>query len=404
MSYISETLSTPVKYDCDVCVAGGGVAGVAAALAAARKGASVILLERGFMLGGLATAGIVTIYLPICDGMGNQVTFGLADELLRLSIEYGAEDRYPEAWLNGGSLEERRDGKRFEVQFNAQLFAISCERVLREAGVRILYGALAVGTSVSEGRITHILIEGKSGREAIEVHRSVVDATGDADICKLAGAGCVQFGQGNVLAAWYYSFGNGSFDLNMCGFCDVPKEDMAPGQSIPMLVNRRFVGLETEELSEMMQLSHTAIMNSIKEKRKEIPDLVPTTIGTIPQIRMTKRIKGLTTMDTSHDHHSFPDSVGTFSNWRKRGPIYELPLSALYGEDVRNLITAGRCISSTDSMWDITRVIPVCAVSGEAAGVAAAMTNDIPSIDISLLQEYLRSQGVKIHIDELGLN
>ena len=404
MSFINEALSTPVKYECDVCVAGGGVAGVAAALAAARHGAEVILLDRGFMLGGLATAGIVTIYLALCDGNGNQVTFGLAEELLRLSIEYGYEDRYPEAWLDGGDYESRKSGKRFEVQFNAQLFAISCERVLREAGVRILYGAVATGTTVEGGKITNVIIEGKSGREAIAVRKSVVDCTGDADICRLAGAECMIFSQGNVLAAWYYGYGNRSFELNMCGFCDIPDEDKIPGQDIPMLHNRRFVGLETEELSDMVQLSHSSLMNNFLRKREEIPDLLPVTIGTIPQIRMTRGIKGLLVMDTTDDHRHFPDSVGTFSNWRKSGPIYELPLSALYNKDIKNLLAAGRCFGATDAMWDITRVIPVCAVSGEAAGACAAMTDDVASVDIAALQDYLRTQGVKIHIDELELH
>ena len=95
MKTVNESLSTPVSYTADVLVAGGGIAGIAAALAAARSGARVMLLERGFMLGGLATAGLVTIYLPLCDGEGTQVSFGLAEELFRLSMEHGAEDRYP---------------------------------------------------------------------------------------------------------------------------------------------------------------------------------------------------------------------------------------------------------------------------------------------------------------------
>ena len=86
---IRESMETPRNYECDVCVCGGGVAGIAAALSAARAGADVILLEKGFMLGGLATAGLVTIYLAICDGMGKQVCFGLAEELFMLSIEHG---------------------------------------------------------------------------------------------------------------------------------------------------------------------------------------------------------------------------------------------------------------------------------------------------------------------------
>ena len=75
---ITEKIITPIKYECDVCVCGGGVAGIAAALSAKRAGAKdVILVERGFMLGGLATAGLVTIYLALCDGYGHQVCYGL---------------------------------------------------------------------------------------------------------------------------------------------------------------------------------------------------------------------------------------------------------------------------------------------------------------------------------------
>ena len=66
----------------DVAVCGGGFAGISAALAAAREGKKVILFEKQYMLGGLGTAGLVTIYLPLCDGFGRQVTFGIAEELL----------------------------------------------------------------------------------------------------------------------------------------------------------------------------------------------------------------------------------------------------------------------------------------------------------------------------------
>ena len=90
-----------------------------------------------------------------------------------------------------------------------------------------------------------------------------------------------------------------------------------------------------------------------------------------------------------------------FSDWRKPGPVYELPFGTLHGGRIRNLIAAGRCISGTDAMWDITRVIPVCAVSGEAAGIAAAMSDDMNAIDIAELQKKLRAAGVKLHEKEL---
>ena len=78
---IKEELITPITSSCEVCVVGGGVAGIAAALAAAREGAKVTLIENSFVLGGLATSGLITIYLPLCDGMGEQVPFGIAEEL-----------------------------------------------------------------------------------------------------------------------------------------------------------------------------------------------------------------------------------------------------------------------------------------------------------------------------------
>ena len=396
-NFISESITTPIKYECDVCVCGGGFAGISAALAAARSGAKTVLLERSYMLGGLATAGIVTIYLPLCDGMGRQVSFGIAEELFRLSIKDGVEGRYPKAWLEGGTLEEKCK-TRFLVQFNPQLFAINAEKLLLDAGVKIIYGAVAVAAPTKDAKITAVVIEGKSGREAIAV-KSVVDTTGDADICKLSGAKTAEFSHGNLLAAWYYSYGNGEYKLNTRGVCDVPDEDRRAGKVPPTLTNRRFRALETDELSEMMQLSHANVLADIHKERANIPDLVPVTIPTIPQVRMTRRIVGAYTQAEDEKHKRFDDSVGLFSDWRKRGPVYELPFRTLYGNEVKNLAVAGRCISVTDGMWDITRVIPVCAVSGEAAGLAAAMGDDFSAVDVATVQEKLSSRGVKLHED-----
>ena len=127
---INESLKTKVAGEYDVAVCGGGIAGISAALASARHGKKTLLLEKQFMLGGLATAGLVTIYLPLCDGCGTQVSFGIAEELLRLSIKYGAEDKYPENWLeNKGSRTEM--DKRFEVRYNPQVFCDTCRAVAR---------------------------------------------------------------------------------------------------------------------------------------------------------------------------------------------------------------------------------------------------------------------------------
>ena len=397
--YIEEKIQTKIEGKYDVAVCGGGFAGISAALASARQGKKTVLFERQFMLGGLATAGLVTIYLPLCDGMGHQVSFGIAEELFHLSISQGAEAKYPENWLDGVGTRTEKD-KRFEVQYNAQLFAILAERLLLEAGVDILYGSYAVAAPTENGRITHIVIEGKSGRRAYEVS-SVVDATGDCDIAHLAGAKTKTFEQGNVLAAWYYSVGAEGYKLNMLGYCDIPDEDKKEGKSVATLVNRRFSGLDTAEISEQTCLSHASTYNDIMKKRQTDPSVMPVTIATVPQIRMTRRIVGEYELSTADDLKFFADSIGMVSNWRRRGPIYEVPFGTLYNREVRNLLVAGRCTSVTDGMWDIMRVIPCCAVTGQAAGTAAAMSDDIPSLDVTLLQKKLTENGVVLHVGDI---
>lgn len=373
--FLHEQLETPIRDTHAVIVAGGGIAGIAAALAAAREGADVLLIEREYLLGGLATLGLVTIYLPLCDGRGHQVSFGIAEELLRLSICHGAEAKYPTAWLEGGTDKQKAEGPRFEVRYNAHLFALEAEKLLLATGVMILYGTSVCAAHKIEDKIDALIVENKSGRYAIGVTGSVVDCTGDADICKLSDAGTVTFSQGNVLAAWHYCIQNGSPELRTLGASDIPDKQKNGNEPKP-LIARRFTGLDAAEISEMTQASHERMLADILTIKQTQPAYVPITLPTIPQIRMTRRIDGVYTLDDTEAFQKFPDAVGMFSDWRKRGPVYQLPFSTLYGKKVKNLICAGRNISVSDAMWDITRVIPVCAVSGEAAGRAAAMTDD----------------------------
>ncbi len=396
---IIEQIKTPITKKCDVLVCGGGFAGISAALAASRQGKKVILLEKSFMLGGLATAGLVTIYLPLCDGFGKQVSFGIAEELFRLSIKMGAEDKYPENWLDNIGTKTEKD-KRFEVQFNPQLFAILTEQLLLSESVEILYGSYAVATDVSDSRINAVIIENKSGRQAIKPN-TVVDATGDCDIAHFAGAPCETFKQGNVLAAWYYSTDKDCYKLNMLGFCDIPDDQKGDDYKEAHLVNRRFTGLDGNELSQMMQLSHASTLNDIIKKREKDDSVFPVTIATTPQVRMTRKIVGEYILHDTEMHTYFEDSIGMVSDWRKRGPIYEVPFRTLYSKEIKNLITAGRCTSVSDSMWDIMRVIPCCAVTGQAAGIAATLTDDFSKTDIDKLQSILKENGVVLHENNL---
>jgi hypothetical protein len=408
---IERERAVPVELSCDVLVAGGGIAGIAAAVAAARGGKKVILLEREYALGGMATLGLVTIYLPLCDGDGHQVIFGIGEELLKLSIKYGAEACYPKPWLEGGTLEERIK-MRYLTQFNPHLFALGAEKLLLSLGVNIMYGSLVCDAVCRNGKITHVVIENKSGRSAVAVG-SVIDCTGDADICKLSGAPTALHGNGNGLASWYYYQSKDKIRLKMFGLADLVIDNDKPRDEKPLDDkynaeqtwqldgNFRFSGVDGRELSQAVIAAHGKMFDDILEAHSKDESYLPVTMSTIPLVRMSRRLVGEYELDESEERKTMPDSIGMTGDWRKRSKIFELPFGSLHCKEVKNLLVAGRDISTTDSMWDITRVIPGCAVTGEAAGTAAALSDDFTAIDIVSLQQKLKENGAKLHINEI---
>ena len=393
-----------VRDSYDVIVAGGGIAGIAASLAARRQGKRVLLIEREYALGGLATLGLVTMYLPLCDGMGRRVIYGIGEELMRLSFSRGAECPLSPAWsaqLDGATVpKEELRAPRCLCRYNAALFALLAEEKLLAEGVEILYGTVVCGAVVKRQKIAFLTVENKSGRYAFGA-RSVVDATGDADIAALCGAETATFGRGNILAGWYYRGAEGNAtDLMILGSCDAPdgeKDDAKKENG----AHRRFSGLDGAELSEQVCLSHALTLEHFLHGGDLSPTHTLNAISVIPQVRMTRRIVGKELLDTDRPHTERDDSVGLFPDWRKAGPVYELPFGAVCSATIRNLAAAGRNISTTDRMWDITRVIPVCAVSGEAAGIAAAISDDFGRLPLKKLQAALRKGGVKLHEKEL---
>lgn len=396
---IEERLKTPVAAHYDVAVCGGGFAGIAAALAAARGGKKTVLFERQYMLGGLGTAGLIAIYLPLCDGYGHQVSFGIAEELIRLAVRHNADDEYPINWFDGIGTRTEKD-ERFAACYNPQLFAVTVEELLADAGVDILYGTYAVGVKMNGDKISHIITENKSGRRAYEVG-AVIDASGDCDIAAFAGAPTANFNQGNLLAAWYAVCDKGGYRLNALGAADIPDEEKTVENEVQKLAERRFGGTDGVELAEMMYLAHREIYADFLKKKKANPEISLATLPTIPQVRMTRRLVGEYTLSHEETHKCFEDSVGMVADWKKRGPVYEVPFGTLYNPRVKNLLAAGRCTSVTETMWDIMRVIPCCAVTGEAAGTAAALCNDFSRIDITKLQNKLKANRVVLHEDEL---
>lgn len=376
----------------DVAVVGGGFAGISAALAAARGGKKVVLFERQFMVGGLATSGLITVYLPLCDGYGHQVSFGIAEELFRLSVKHGYDCRYPHNWLDGVGTRTEKDS-RFLVQFNPQLFAILAEKLLVDEGVEVMYGSFVCDAAVKDGRIEYISVENKSGRTDYYVN-SVVDASGDFDIGVFAGAKYDSYTPGNLLAAWYYYTDEKGYRAKQFGAADVAYQEEE-------LITKRFGGVDAKEISEMVCISHAKILDDYLKRQREGENIALSTLATIPQLRMTRKIVGEYVLKYDEMHTGFEDSVGMVSDWIKRGPVWEVPYRTLYSKEIKNLITAGRITSVDEKLWNIMRVIPCCAVTGEAAGTAAALTDDFSALDVKILQNKLAENGVKLHLGEV---
>ncbi len=400
MNCINESSrNTDVKGSFDVVVCGGGIAGISAAISAARENRSVLLIENQFVLGGLATAGLITIYLPLCDGEGHQVSFGICEELIKLSVSKGYEIDIPETWKTSHTLEERANGRRYECRYNAQVFAILCEQLLTALGVKILYGSRVCAVNTENDRITHVVVENKGGRAAYSA-TAVVDATGDADVCKLSNIKTADFTSGNSLAAWYYFIKDGKSSLNMLGFSDSVDEKGNYIPNINSLSDRRYYGLDGDDLTDMVMDAHNALLKSFLSSGEVSLQYSLATMATVPQIRMTRRIKGKFELDTAHERKYFESSIGMISDWRKKGYIYEVPYETLFSKEMKNLFVAGRCISVRDGMWDITRVIPACAVTGEAAGIAAAYSGDCTA-EYTTVAQVLKKRNIPLHIDEI---
>jgi hypothetical protein len=392
MDYIvEEPKKTPVTGYYDVVIAGGGVAGIAAGLAAARRGASVCILEKENVLGGLATLALIAIYLPLCDGCGNQIIHGIGEELLKLSVKYGGGRCLPDKWLEGGTQAEREE-QRYQAEYNPWLFAIAAEELLLRHGVRLMFDTRFSGVAMEGGRVAALIAETKGGRLAIGAG-AVVDASGDADICFAAGEETAVYGK-NRLASWYYRTGTGG-GMELCALAVPLYGGLPEGE-------RQYHGLSAEDISEMNIEGRRRILADILKRRIETGDsgIEPAALPLLPPMRMTRRLTGLYELDESEERVSFPDAVGMTGDWRKRGPVFSIPYRCLYGAKAKNLLAAGRCISVTESMWDITRAIPACAVTGEAAGAAAALVSKrrtgCGDICIRELQDSLRAGGVAL--------
>lgn len=382
----------PIAGEYDVVVVGGGIAGVAAAVAAARNGASVCLIEKQCALGGLATLGIVTVYLPLCDGRGRQVVGGLGEELLKLSVADGSGEEVPACWRRGGDKAERAR-RRYRVRFNPASYLIALERLTVEAGVKLLYDTVFCRTVRAGRRITAVVVENKSGRSAVAC-RVVVDASGDADVCSAAGERCVSW-KTNVAGGWFYTL-DGAGRAELVPFT-LPFDQT--GLGVPEGGGRGFAGDDADDVTAQVVATRQAILRRLAELRAERGGpLHPLMVPAVPTFRMTRRLRKPVELTRDDDRRPLPDAVGRIGSWLSDGLVFDIPFGALTAEKTDNLLAAGRCIAVDETAWPYTRVIPGCAVTGEAAGTAAAMAArpgvPVAALHLPSLQRQLRRQKV----------
>jgi len=359
----------------DVVVAGGGVAGVAAALQAARAGLRTALVEKMVLCGGLATAGLINIYLQLCDGHGHQVIYGIAEEMMRLSLRYGPGEM-PAAWQTDGMA---RDGVRYRTTFMPAALALALDEALEDAGVTLWLDTLAC-LPVREGtRVAGVVVENKSGRGTLRAS-CVVDATGDADIAHRAGAPCVE--ESNWLSCWALQAAATDAPQMQQPLGRIPAVGMvllgadANGKRMPPDMDK-LLGTDAEQVTRYALESRRLLRAYYREQYAsgafDRQTLYPLALPTMAQFRTTRRIVGRETVRDGAANLHQPTSIGLAPDWRKGEDVWEIPYGALLPQSVAGLLVAGRSISSERDAWEVTRVIPPAALTGQVAGLAAAL-------------------------------
>lgn len=373
----------------DVVVVGGGVAGWGAALGAARTGAKVALVERDSGLGGLWTNGGVLVVIGTGVRENNRfkmVTRGVCLELLnRLEAlgDHAITPRY-------------KDGENYQPTTDPEATKMMMDQMLIEAKVDVFFHALGVDVIQVGNAVKGVVFESKEGRKAI-LAKTVVDATGDGDVYFQAGENYQQITHG---MGFVFRTGNNDH---------LPKQaKVRRGAVEPVKAARwhnnlgpKANGLDVRELSKIEMDHRKAAWETVEKIRKTEGCSDAFMMQTCPLIgvRATRLLDGVAqvTKKTAADLTKFDDVVAVSGHDGLRLPEFQIPYRALLPKKVDNLLAAGRCISVATDIIDRARLIPVCCVTGHAAGVAAGLAakqgatpREVPVAEI---QKVLKEQG-----------
>ncbi|MHB0874861.1 MAG: FAD-dependent oxidoreductase [Anaerolineae bacterium] len=449
----------PIAAEVDVLVAGGGPAGFAAAVAAAREGARTLLLERYGFLGGLATAGLVAPILGhTAADSDTPIVEGLLRQLTERMHALGGAPHWEEALPEWG------------IRFDAEALKYAADSMAIEAGVRLLFHTLVVGVLRDGERIAGVVVESKSGRQAIAA-KVVVDATGDADVAARAGA---PWAQGRAFDGAVQSMGSFFHLAGIRGLSPAAqqrvteqvRQAMAEGRF--RFYNPGFLGINTMHRDyfspNMTRLpgdptDANVLTNAEIDARRQVWELLrflreevegcqdAYILATAPQVgaRESRQIRGLHTLSGGEVAtaakfaaaiargswwidihcplgHTYPvhlceqecsmgERCGFWAAEHERmlphaglfppkGDWYDIPYGCLVPRDVANLLVAGRSISATHEAMAGARVMGTCMAIGEAAGVAAALAaagdGVTAAVDVPLLRERLAERGALV--------
>lgn len=387
----------------DIMVAGGGVAGCAAALQAARQGKQVVLVEKAVQLGGLATTGIVNLFEPMCNGRGTQIIKGMAQEFLDLARRYGWDD-LPAEWQQG-EPGQGNTNRRLICHYSAPIFALVLCKLLSDAGVTLMFDTVVTDVEARKGHIYSATVFNKSGYTRL-CAGMYIDTTGDADLLHYAGVPTAK--QGN-----YHTYAGYGLNLDTCQkavenrdvgklYFDIPGGNASrTGKNHPEGMPL-WDGTDGEQVSRYFQTNQLEVLSRIQNDDRKSRDIVM--LPAMHQFRTTRHIIGNHVLQKEDVFRHFEDSVGAIGDCMSRDAIYEVPYGTLVRDDWDNILTAGRSAAAEGYAWEVLRVIPPAILTGQAAGLAAAMALDagcpISQVEISPLQKALAATGVIIHFDD----
>ena len=445
------------QLNADVVVVGGGPAGMCAAIAAAREGVRVILIEQGGFCGGMATKGLVGPFMTCYDAKGETMIIrGLFKEIVERMVARGFAI-HP-AQVHGGTAFTSwiKIGHEHVTPFEPEGLKIIIDEMLTEAGVKILYHTDFIYPVLDNNTISGILVSSKRGLEIIEA-TVVIDCTGDGDVAYRSG---VPYEMGNQelnliqpatmffhisnvdpdaveadiqanIHNFYRKDGvnyrsfhwrvtqareNGDWDLNRVsiGMFRMPKPDeWCVNTSRIMGVN----STDNESLTNAELIGRQQVYKILHFLQKYVPGCENARIKSIAShigIRESRHIQGdyrLTAEDllnskvpedsillaaNSVDVHG---RFGPTSNEYVpiKGKYYGVPYRCLIPKGIEQLLIAGRCVSADSTAAGAIRVMPPCMGMGEAAGVAAALSVKeritVRRIDVQNLRKVLKDRG-----------